>query len=332
MNALQASLLPLAAIYGALIRWRNRRYDRCPDAAQRVGLPVISVGNLTVGGTGKTPMVIDLVTRLVGRGERPAILTRGYKGQVEREADEVQELRAATGVPVIVNPDRISGAALARREHDVSVLVLDDGFQHRRIARDFDVVLIDALRPWGGGHVLPAGRLREPLSSLRRADWVVVTRANQAGVDVVEAIRKRVQSLHPDVPIAEVGVVAERIFVRGTVYSVEMLREARVLPVVGLANPRTFTDLVSKLAGVTLPTREYGDHHDYTTSEAAAIASVAKQQAADQVVTTRKDWVKLAPLWPSDAVPLARLDIRLEWQTGEDELESALNRVMEAAR
>jgi tetraacyldisaccharide 4'-kinase len=149
--------MPLSHLYAAMMTWRNRRYDE-PGAALSAGVPVISVGNLTVGGTGKTPLVMEIVRKLVAAGRRPAILTRGYHARRGETADEVQEYAAELpDVPVVVDADRVAGAATAQAVHAADCCVLDDGFQHRRLARDLDVVLIDALRPWGGGRGAAGG-------------------------------------------------------------------------------------------------------------------------------------------------------------------------------
>jgi tetraacyldisaccharide 4'-kinase len=224
----------------------------------------------------------------------------------------VQEYHATVSdVPVIVNPDRVAGAATARREHGADCLVLDDGFQHRRLRRDLDLVLVDAIAPAGEWHLLPAGKLREPLHALQRADALVITRANQADeherawIDhVVEAAGAR-ETFHSDVvPTAVVDHQEQP-------QPPESLADRRLLGTCGIGNPRTFAQLLRTLVGSSTPVEVYGDHHDYRPRDAARLVRAAHDVRAAAVVTTRKDWVKLAPLWPANEVPLLRLDVRM---------------------
>lgn len=325
---LRVLLMPLAGVYGAAIAVRNRRFDR-PGAALRAAVPVISVGNLTTGGTGKTPFVAMLVRRLMALGRTPAILTRGYGATAGQRADEVAEHEETLAVPVIVNPDRVAGAATATGEHGADCLVLDDGFQHRRLARDLDIVLIDALDPWGGGALLPAGRLREPVTSLSRAGLVVMTRANQVPADVLDTIRQRIERT-TDAPVATSAVRAEQItFLDGRTAGPETLGFHSVLPVCGLGNPGTFLRLVQRWGGHVCAPLRFRDHHRYRASDRRRIAARARRDHADLVLTTRKDWGKLAPLWTevrADGAPeLARLDIALEMTDGADTLDRLLS-------
>jgi len=333
---LRELLRPLAGLYGAAVRVRNAYYDHRHSATHAAGVPVVSVGNMTVGGTGKTPFVIELVRRLRAAGHRPAILTRGYAAASRQTADEVLEFRLAVPeVPVVVNPDRVAGAAAARREHDADVLVLDDGFQHRRLRRDLDVVLIDALDAWGGGRLLPVGRLREPVSSLRRADWIVVTRANQADPAVVRTLFTTLAQYAPGVPTAKAMLEPAGFFdSNGSRFPVDALLEERVLPVCGLGNPETFLHAIERLAAAVAEPLLFADHHRYQMADVRRIVDAAAQCRAARVVTTRKDWVKLGALWPRAAdsrpVPeLLRLDVRIELADPHGEFEAALRRLFE---
>lgn len=322
-------------LYGGVMRLRNGYFDHWPAAARRVGVPVISVGNLSVGGTGKTPMVIEVVERLIERGRKPAVLTRGYAARGGEVADEVRELRAALpATPIVVNPRRFDGAQAAIRA-GADCCVLDDGFQHRRLARDLEIVLLDALDPWGGGWMLPAGRLREPPDGLGRAGLVVITRANQVDDRALAALEAQVRALRGDHDLAFADVeIAGLTGINGCAVSLEALEYEAVLPVCGLGNPRTFERLVAEAAGRICPPLRMRDHHRYTPRDVRRILAAAADLGADRVVTTRKDWAKLAPLWPSDrpdAPPLARLDVRLLLRDDEP-LAAAIDRVLGAAR
>ncbi len=316
-------LKPLAVAYGGVIRARNLYYDHARGAVRHAGIPTISVGNITVGGTGKTPLVIEIARRLLDMHRRPAILTRGYKGRPGALADEVQEYHASVpAVPVVVDPDRVRGAATARSDHHADCLVLDDGFQHRRLGRNLDIVLIDALRPWGGaweapadrrsnGALLPAGGLREPLDSLRRADLFVITRTNQVEPERVEAITARLERYAPGRPVMRAQVRPDRAVLRdGRSLPVEALAGRRLLPVSAIGNALTFERMVHALSPLSASVA-FPDHHRYSSADVDLIRAQALRHGAEWVVTTRKDWAKLEPLWPADQ-ELVRLEMRLE--------------------
>jgi tetraacyldisaccharide 4'-kinase len=332
------ALVPLSFLYAGAMRCRNLYYDRVRGAARQAGLPVISIGNLTVGGTGKTPLVIEVVRRLKEMGRRPAILTRGYRGSADRPADEVLEFhQALPDVPVVVNPDRLAGVAAAHADHAADCVVLDDGFQHRRLQRDLDIVLVDALAPWGGGCVLPAGRLREPLSGLSRAHLLVVSRSNQVAVSALAEIHETLRRHASATPLVHANVEAERVVhLDGSSAGPDELAGRCVLPVCGLGNPLTFPRLVQTLAGRVCPPLVFHDHHRYAGRDVSAAVAAAAAQKADVVVTTRKDWVKLAPLWQrlagGDVPPLARLDIRLALADDAGVLDDRLRQALEASR
>jgi tetraacyldisaccharide 4'-kinase len=300
-----------------------------------VDLPVISIGNITVGGTGKTPIVIETVRRLRELGRRPAILTRGYAASAGETPDEVLEFaRALPGVPVVVNPDRVAGAETARLEQNADCLVLDDGFQHRRLRRDLDVVLIDALDPWGGGWILPAGRLREPLQSLRRAQMFVISRANQVEAAELEQIEHTLSEWAPDTAVLHATVEPEAVvFPDERVEATGALGYHNVLPICGIGNPATFLTSVAQLAGRVCGELVFRDHQRYGPRHVRKIVDLAERRGADLVVTTRKDWVKLAPLWPQPAAgnapQLARLEVRLELQDADGVFDDHLRRALE---
>lgn len=304
-------LRPLASLYGRVIAARNARFDR-GRSVTRVDVPVISVGNLTTGGTGKTPLVIHLAKSLRALGRRPAILTRGYKAKASQTADEVLEFQAALpDVPVIVNPKRVDGArhALSDSAGDASVdvLILDDGFQHRYLGRDLDIVLIDALDPWGlcqtaeEARLLPAGNLREPLDALARAGLLVISRANQVSAETLAALRATLGTAAPGCPMVETHIHAVGLQSTSHAFTrLEDLKPLRLQPVCGIGNPMTFVALLDPLAAVVRTALRFEDHHDYTARDVDMILTACADRGIDAVATTRKDWGKLAPLWPSD--------------------------------
>ena len=291
---------PLASLYSAIVRRRRERYAHRPDLRQRLHRPVVSVGNLAVGGRGKTPMVATIARELLALGERPAILTRGYartdpadgvvvvrdpdgiRSDLRRAGDEPLMLaRALPGVSVLVSPDRYLAGRLAERQFDATVHVLDDGFQHLELDRDIDIVMIgadDVSRPV----TLPAGRLREPLDTLVAADAVMA-----ADDDVV------MPTVAPDVPFFRTR--------RGIAIDAGKLKGMRVFAFAGIASPqRFFTDLT--VAGCTLAgTRAFRDHHPYSRRDLDALVAAARAAGADALVTTEKDFVRLLPFRPFPA-------------------------------
>ncbi|MBL8880247.1 MAG: tetraacyldisaccharide 4'-kinase [Phycisphaerales bacterium] len=334
------ALLPVAWLYQGIITLRNQMYDRRIIHAARATIPVVSIGNITVGGTGKTPHVIEIAQRLIALGARPAIVTRGYRGTTEQPADEVLELRAALPqVQTIVSPDRVRGAREAAARNATCV-ILDDGFQHRRLGRDLDIVLIDAIRPWGGGALLPAGRLREPPSSLRRSHLIVISRANQVDRSDVEAVHSQLSAVAPNTPVVESCVEpAQVVDANRRIVSPDDLRDARIMLVAGLGNAATVAHSIRTLPGgrPLAFVREFPDHHAYNASDVARIMREAGAVRADVVITTRKDWVKLMPLWPRDeqtrGIPrLLRLDIRVAIRDARDEVNRLLSKVLETRR
>lgn len=308
-------LAPLSALYAAVTHCRNALFDRVARASTAPPFPVVSVGNITTGGTGKTPLVIEVVRRLLERGRRPAILTRGYRGARDQPADEVREFaEALPDVPVLVDADRARGARAAHDAHRADCGVLDDGFQHRRLRRHLDLVVIDALDPWGGDRLLPAGRLRERLAGLCRADLLVLNRVNLAPPAQLESIEARLTSIAPAVPRirAEVRPGALRA-ADGVAHPLAALERRRVVPLCGIGNPDSFLATLRALGAELCTPQILPDHHRYRPADLARILGAAARAGAD-VVTTRKDWVKLSDMHLPDthASKILRLDIRLE--------------------
>lgn len=335
----RALLWPFSALYGAATGLRNLYYDHLPAASSDAGVPVISIGNITTGGTGKTPLVIEIVSRLLSIDRNPAILTRGYRGSESQPADEVLEYgQALPDVPVVVDPDRVRGAATARREHSADCLVLDDGFQHRRIRRTLDVVVVDALDPWGGARLIPAGRMREAAGGIRRADLVVISRRNLLPPGDDFRLEYIIDSLHqagcqcPIIP-ADIGVT-EICDLDGSTSPVGDLVGRRVFAVCGIGNPAGFFGLIRTAGGEMCGSLCFADHHRYQSSDLPTICERAERVNAEWVVTTRKDWVKLAPLAKADwsGPPLRRLNMSMELSDPDDVVNTLLRQALEPTR
>jgi tetraacyldisaccharide 4'-kinase len=281
------------ALYAAIVRRRRERYARRPDLRRRLRRPVISVGNLAVGGRGKTPMVSSIARELLRMGERPAILTRGYaratpedgvvvvrdpqgmRADLARAGDEPLMLaRSLPGVSVLVSSDRYLAGRLAEHQFDATVHVLDDGFQHLQLDRDVDIVMMareDIAHPL----TLPAGRLREPLDTLVAADAIVAVDDDvvvEAGQDVpVFRARRVLTNPAPGVP---------------------------AMAVAGIASPSRFFEDLRAAGTIPVKTRAFRDHQPYSRADLARICTEAKSAGAAIVVTTEKDYVRLLPFRP----------------------------------
>jgi tetraacyldisaccharide 4'-kinase len=296
-------LAPPAWLYRGVLAIRNRHYDR-PSAVRSVSAPVVSVGNITVGGTGKTPIVSWIAEELVSMGRKPAIVSRGYGGAAGRgpvfvsrgggplcdaaqAGDEPVQLAAGLpGVRVIVGSDRWAGAAAAVAD-GADVVILDDGFQHRRLARDLDIVLLDASNPFDNGRVLPAGRLREPLHALSRANVVMITRAG-AGTEHPQ-IESEVRKYAPNVPLLHADHRPQG-FVDSSGREAAVPRRAVVF--CGIGNPERFQEDIGELGIEIVDSRVFRDHHVYTGAEIDELQRSARSHEA-VLVTTEKDLARI---------------------------------------
>ena len=313
----RVALAAVEPVYHAFTAARNSLFDWGWKRAHRLDRPVISVGNLTTGGTGKTPVVAGLARRLVGLGLRPAVLTRGYRRSGAAISDEAEALREALGpgVPVLVDPDRVACACRAlATDPGIDVFLMDDGFQHRRLARDFDLVLVDATNPFGFGRVLPRGLLRESISGLRRASAILLTRADLVSAEQVAGCLDRMTRVSPTTPIFRSShALAELRAVRGATPD----KASPALVVSGLANPAAFEDMLRRSGLVLADALRFADHHAYATRDIDTITRAARAGGAAWIVTTTKDWVKLRPLADRLETPIAVAELTLRFH-GDD--------------
>jgi len=329
---LRAALAAASLPYGWAVGARNRRYDRGAAEIVRAGVPVVSVGNLTVGGTGKTPLVEWLARRAVDRGVNVALLSRGYRAVNGGANDEARELALALPiVPHLQNPDRAAAAAVAVTQHAARLLVLDDGFQHRRLARDLDIVLVDASEPFGFERLLPRGTLREPVESLRRAGVVVLSRADMLDASGRQAVQRRARQLAPQAAWCEViHRPAALVDARGQRYALDHLAGRRVAAFCGIGNPAGFRHTLGGLGCQVAAWREFPDHHRYTAADAESLTQWAEQAGAEMVVCTRKDLVKLE-VEAVGATPLRAVAVELQFLEGQPAMEAALEPHLRAA-
>ncbi|MEI7766547.1 MAG: tetraacyldisaccharide 4'-kinase [Phycisphaerae bacterium] len=304
---LRVLLRTLGLFYGLLIRARNFLYDYQFIEARRLPVPVISIGNITTGGTGKTPTVIMVVRTLRALGHRPAVLTRGYGSKPGQIADEVQVMRnLCPDVPVVVNSNRYAGGLTAIQQHGADCVVLDDGFQHRRLHRDFDIVLVDATQPLGIPAMLPGGTLREPPQSLARAHAVMLTRCEQISAELADfAAGLMTNWVHQRLVFQQYTTVKGVTDRSGAPV---VIGGQNVLAFAGIGNPEGFLATIRTLGLVPTATYWFPDHHPYNQpDDQARLMELHREFAPEAWVTTAKDAVKLTQLQPP--VPLWKVDI-----------------------
>jgi tetraacyldisaccharide 4'-kinase len=288
--------LRLASLpYGWAVGVRNQLYERGWKGSHRAPVAVVSVGNLTLGGTGKTPCV-EYVARLYRQQElRVAILSRGY-GSGEGRNDEALVLEEnLPDVPHLQGADRVGLAMTAVEELESEILILDDGFQHRRLKRDLDLVLVDATNPWGHGYLFPRGLLREPPRSLQRAGVVLLTRCDQVDERTRGRIQERIGSCAPNAPVAlTTHKPTELHNSEHTRASLQALTTRPVAAFCGIGNPHAFRQTLADLGAELSAFRIFPDHHAYTRADVEDLRGWAGRQANECIiVTTQKDLVKL---------------------------------------
>jgi tetraacyldisaccharide 4'-kinase len=320
--AMLRGVLQVAEVpYRSVVAWRNRRYDRGANGIHRANAPVVSVGNLTVGGTGKTPLVKWIARRFRNQGVRVAILSRGYGAPSGLASDEAKELELdLPDVPHLQNPDRVAAARVAVEDLDAKLLLLDDGFQHRRLHRDVDIVLLDALEPFGYGHLLPRGTLREPCAALRRADVVVLSRADLIDESARCRIRERVAKLAPLAAWSEIRhAPSVLVSASGERRPWQELAGQGVAAFCGIGNPAGFRATLDSCGFTVSAWREFADHHVYRRDDISELESLYSRLGIAAVLCTQKDLVKIQ-LAHVGGLPLWALSIETCFVTGEDEL------------
>jgi len=295
---------------------RRRKFAR----ARKLPVPVVSVGNITVGGTGKTPVTIELLRDFHDRS--PALLTRGHgrstsdivllpRGNerlpVGLTGDEAQLYTRSVGTPIAIGGQRYEAAIKLLEQTQPGVFFLDDGFQHRQLSRNFDLVLIDSLNPFGGGHLLPLGRLREPLSGLARADAFLITRSRES--IAIKAIESVLRTHNPSAPVFLARTEGRRwTNEAGAQLELDGLSHKRAIAFCGLGNPQSFWRTLERLSVNTVEQHEYGDHHRYKPSEIQRLAKRGRDLGIEVLLTTTKDAVNLPPGFERMIRPL-----RLYW-------------------
>lgn len=320
-------------LYRLGVAWKNRKYNR-PDAVTDVERPVISVGNLTVGGTGKTPMVESIARYYRNKGLRVALVSRGYGAVDGGMNDEALELeQKLPDVPHVQDPDRIAAARIAIDELETELIVLDDGFQHRRIGRDLDIVMLDAVEPFGYSRLLPRGLLREPIASLLRADVIALSRADMVDADRRAEIQQRVRRENKTALWVEVAH-RPKYFMTASQREVPLdeLKGKTAFAFCGLGNPSGFMHSLAECDVDVRESKEFPDHHRYSRDDIEQLRQWATSAAApNAIVCTHKDLVKIG-VDSFGSIPLYALVVGLEFQVGEQEFNILLDAKFERAK
>jgi tetraacyldisaccharide 4'-kinase len=311
---LRAVLRVASLPHACVLRAYHAAFDRGWRTPRRAPVRVVCVGNLTAGGTGKTPVVTWLARAALAMGKRPAIVLRGYRrgGRDGAESDEARlYARLLPGVPVLVDGDRVR-AAHAAHALGADVVLLDDGFQHRRLHRDVDVVLLDARDPFGGGAVLPRGFLRESVGGLSRAHVVVLTRSDRVDADALSRLEARVKSLAPRAAIVrEVHAPTELVALDGTpLAGTAELVGRKVTCVSGIGDPTTLAETLGRLGAHVVRAFDFGDHHEFTASQVADVVRESVAAGAHSCVTTEKDAMRIPAPPERKAIVVLRIVAR----------------------
>ena len=336
-------LYSISILYSGVVNLRNRSYDSGLFAVKKLGCRVISVGNITVGGTGKTPMVIMLANLLKDKGYRPAVLSRGYGGKGESRVNIVSDgknllmnpekagdepvliAKSVRNVPVITGESRYLTGKYAIEHFGTDVLILDDAFQHRSLFRDIDMVLLDNQKPFGNGFTIPRGELREPVNALGRVDIIVKTgvrgqgtgdgrwgsgiRGQEgSGAHIFEAYRR---------PVALLRGKA------GDAYPLDHLCGKKVFAFAGIARPDSFKKTIGSVGGEVVAFLSFPDHHVYTQGDLIKIKKAASQSSAEVILTTEKDGIKLIG-FPDFLRDTYSLKIEMEISSSREEFEDTI--------
>lgn len=337
-------LTPIASVYERLVRGRNWGYRSGLLATRRLACPVISVGNLTVGGAGKTPAVAAIARKLQAAGRRVVILSRGYGGRhpgglavvsdyeavrlgPAKAGDEPYLLaRSLPGIPVVIGKARARAGEQAYQQFTPDLFLLDDGFQHRALARDLDILLINAPNPWGSGHLFPRGSLREPIRELRRAHLIILSRVDEARD--IQPLVAFIRQLHPQVPILTAIHEGRGWWDvnQGQRLDPAGIPDGPLYAFCGIAYPQSFFFRLSVLGLHLAGVRAFADHHRFSAADLHALEAAARATGAKALVTTEKDAVRLGG-WRPVGMPVLALQIGLRIIEGEPSLDRRLSAI-----
>lgn len=337
---IQKVLYPFSRIYGFVVKTRIFFYKKGILRCVRLPVPVFSVGNITVGGTGKTPVVEHIARYLRAKGKRVAILSRGYAASIRQENnssgknicnDEYLLFKEnIPDVPHLLNKSRVKGGLEAIKRFQAECLVLDDGFQHLRLARDLNIVIIDALNPFGHEQIIPRGMLREPLEGLKRANMILLSHVDQCSRDKITVITNRLREITGGVPVVE--TVHKPICLESAKDAAKLdihcLRGKRVFVFCAIGNPVSFRKSIEGLGAEIAGIRVFPDHHVYTLSELQEMNAEAQSMKPDAIVITQKDRVKIGNNLSIWDFPVWTLKIEICVVNGREIFENKINAIL----
>ena len=321
-------LKPVAAglsyVYASGVTFLQQFYQKGILPRRRLPFPVISVGNLTWGGTGKTPLVEYLARRVIERRKTPLVLTRGYG------VDEIEQLKVhLPDIRIGVGKERYQVARGFNRRERIDVAILDDGFQHWKVMRDIEIVTVNAMNPFGNGKLFPRGILREPREALRRASVIVLTHVNLVSPEQLSKLKDQIRSLAPSSFIVD-SYLEPLFFYRASKrsrLSLQQLANRRVATFSAVGSPRSFQLLLTRLGIKPVRNFEFCDHHPFTTEELKEILEVSQKSEVDDVITTEKDFYR-APKAITEIVDPLVLAARLQISSGEEILTDRVFRLL----
>jgi len=330
---LRTGLRVLEVPYCSVVSVRNFFYDRQMMPSRRFPVPIISVGNLTLGGTGKSPMVAWLCRFFLEQNVRPGLVSRGYGKAAKGSNDEFLEMsHRFPAVPHLQNPHRAAAIQELLHTEQVDLIILDDAFQHRQVERNLDVVLLDATAPFGFGHIFPRGTLREPLHSLRRANVVLLTRSDLVNEAERNRIRQQVLVINPNI------IWGETVHVPTSLVSIdspcgtpvcsepiETIRGQSALAFCGIGNPAAFQKTLERCGVRVEKLIPFPDHYWYTRHDVDELVQTAKELGTDSILCTMKDLVKLKH-YKFAGLPLRAVSIEIQF-TQESPLPQVLKRL-----
>lgn len=348
-KVLRAGLDSLSKGYTWAVNRRNKNYDQ-NKGVYRANLPVISVGNITAGGTGKTPMVRYICESLRQKDYKATVLSRGYRAKDNAKSQMISDrghilvepdvagdeawllAKVLPGTSVVIGRNRSQSARLVEEESDTDVIVLDDGFQHRALARDLDLLLIDATNPFGYEHCLPRGLLREPLEGLKRAHAFILTKVDQAKGGDLSATKKRLTEAFPHTPLAETVHQPKSLYrledwVEGQHgQPVDAYKEEPVIAATGIGNPESFKATLQGIGYDVKGLLGFGDHHDFSNDDLVSMWKLAFTKGAKAIFITEKDAVKIAQLQALQdlPIPVYVLSIGIHFISGENEIKGLI--------
>jgi tetraacyldisaccharide 4'-kinase len=325
----------LSVIYGLIQKLRYKLYDlNILKKRKADGVYIICIGNITAGGTGKTPAVQYFAKKIISEGKKVAIISRGYMGKRKQEpfivsdgksilctpnesGDELYLHAISLKTPIVAAKKRYDGVKFCQKEFGSEVIIMDDGFQHIQLERDWNIVLIDATNPFGGNNLLPLGRLREPIAGLKRADEFIITRSDSVSEEVINEIIDKLKKYGKKISKA-VHFSGSFIF-KEKIINVEFIKGKEVFLFSGIGNPANFRRSIESLGAVVAEEVSYRDHYKFSEKDISEIERKFKKSNAKLMVTTEKDFVKIEKICSKEFIERLYI-LKIEFKISEENI------------